>query len=376
MHVQEPDDVAQVRAAVLVPALLGAQRQLPEERAGHADPVRARRRRAGGRRARRHADHACRASCSSPRSSSCRRSAASWPTATTRRSSPSASGCARSPSPGSAATGFFLHSVPVLFVALGLFGVVAALFGPVKYGILPEKLRDGRAVRPATRWLKAQRSWPSSSAPSPAASRWPRQEARRSSSASSSPWHSPPGRSRRSSRPPDPPRRASPSRPIRGSRRWRCCASCKTDRRAVGRRADRVVVLAGRLRGAVAAAGPDQDAHRRQRRRGDHVPGRLHGRHRRRLGAGGAGQPRPAEPGARAAGRAADGRCSRSASPAIASMLAPGAAADRPGRGARLGHRAGVARLPLRPRGRRRPLHRARRSRPCSRGRRWTGARA
>jgi len=40
-----------------------------------------------------------------------------------------------------AAIGFFLHSVPILFVALGLFGVVAALFGPVKYGILPEKLR-------------------------------------------------------------------------------------------------------------------------------------------------------------------------------------------------------------------------------------------
>src|SRR5438132_724732 len=39
-----------------------------------------------------------------------------------------------------AATGFFLHSVPILFVALGLFGVVAALFGPVKYGMLPEKL--------------------------------------------------------------------------------------------------------------------------------------------------------------------------------------------------------------------------------------------
>ncbi|HSR82438.1 MAG TPA: MFS transporter, partial [Hyphomicrobiaceae bacterium] len=40
-----------------------------------------------------------------------------------------------------AAVGFFLHSVPILFVALGLFGVVAALFGPVKYGILPEKLK-------------------------------------------------------------------------------------------------------------------------------------------------------------------------------------------------------------------------------------------
>ena len=45
------------------------------------------------------------------------------------------------PIAGLAATGFFLHSVPILFVALGLFGVVAALFGPVKYGILPEKLK-------------------------------------------------------------------------------------------------------------------------------------------------------------------------------------------------------------------------------------------
>lgn len=39
-----------------------------------------------------------------------------------------------------AAIGFFLHSVPMLFVALGLFGMIAALFGPVKYGLLPEKL--------------------------------------------------------------------------------------------------------------------------------------------------------------------------------------------------------------------------------------------
>jgi acyl-[acyl-carrier-protein]-phospholipid O-acyltransferase / long-chain-fatty-acid--[acyl-carrier-protein] ligase len=44
------------------------------------------------------------------------------------------------PIAGLAALGFFLHSVPILFVALGLFGMVAALFGPVKYGILPEKL--------------------------------------------------------------------------------------------------------------------------------------------------------------------------------------------------------------------------------------------
>ena len=41
------------------------------------------------------------------------------------------------------AAGFFLHSVPLLFVALFLFGVVAALFGPVKYAILPDQLAVG-----------------------------------------------------------------------------------------------------------------------------------------------------------------------------------------------------------------------------------------
>ena len=40
-----------------------------------------------------------------------------------------------------AALGFLLHSVPVLFIALALFGVIGALFGPVKYGILPDHLR-------------------------------------------------------------------------------------------------------------------------------------------------------------------------------------------------------------------------------------------
>ena len=42
-----------------------------------------------------------------------------------------------------AAAGFVGHSVPLLFVALASFGVVAALFGPVKYGILPEQLSTG-----------------------------------------------------------------------------------------------------------------------------------------------------------------------------------------------------------------------------------------
>ncbi len=40
-----------------------------------------------------------------------------------------------------AAIGFGLHSIPVLMTSLGLFGVLAALFGPVKYGILPDHLK-------------------------------------------------------------------------------------------------------------------------------------------------------------------------------------------------------------------------------------------
>jgi len=44
---------------------------------------------------------------------------------------------------GFVATGFFLHSIPLLFVALFLFGAFAALFGPVKYAILPDQLSVG-----------------------------------------------------------------------------------------------------------------------------------------------------------------------------------------------------------------------------------------
>ncbi len=40
-----------------------------------------------------------------------------------------------------AAAGFYLHSIPLLFAALAGFGIISALFGPVKYGILPEKLK-------------------------------------------------------------------------------------------------------------------------------------------------------------------------------------------------------------------------------------------
>src|SRR5271165_6862824 len=41
-----------------------------------------------------------------------------------------------------AVAGFWLHSIPVLFVALFLFGVIEALFGPIKYGILPDHLAE------------------------------------------------------------------------------------------------------------------------------------------------------------------------------------------------------------------------------------------
>src|SRR5579859_45965 len=41
-----------------------------------------------------------------------------------------------------AIAGFWFDSPEVLFVALFLFGVIAALFGPIKYGILPDHLME------------------------------------------------------------------------------------------------------------------------------------------------------------------------------------------------------------------------------------------
>ena len=115
--------------------------------------------------------------------------------------------------------------MPILFVALGLFGVVAALFAPVKYGILPEKLATaelpaGNALVEGATFLAiligtiaggvavattgsaeiivviilalALASWT-----------FAQMILRRR----------------------DPPRRVSPSRPIRGCPRSRCCAS-------------------------------------------------------------------------------------------------------------------------------------------------------
>jgi acyl-[acyl-carrier-protein]-phospholipid O-acyltransferase / long-chain-fatty-acid--[acyl-carrier-protein] ligase len=40
-----------------------------------------------------------------------------------------------------AAIGFALRSLWIMFVALFLFGVISALFGPIKYGILPDHLK-------------------------------------------------------------------------------------------------------------------------------------------------------------------------------------------------------------------------------------------
>jgi acyl-[acyl-carrier-protein]-phospholipid O-acyltransferase/long-chain-fatty-acid--[acyl-carrier-protein] ligase len=48
---------------------------------------------------------------------------------------------------GFAIAGFALHSLALLFAALLLFGVIGALFGPIKYGILPDHLRPEELPR-------------------------------------------------------------------------------------------------------------------------------------------------------------------------------------------------------------------------------------
>src|SRR5689334_22580336 len=42
---------------------------------------------------------------------------------------------------GLGVVGLWLHSVPIMFAVLFMFGVIATLFGPVKYGILPDHLK-------------------------------------------------------------------------------------------------------------------------------------------------------------------------------------------------------------------------------------------
>jgi acyl-[acyl-carrier-protein]-phospholipid O-acyltransferase/long-chain-fatty-acid--[acyl-carrier-protein] ligase len=46
-----------------------------------------------------------------------------------------------------AVAGFAWHALPLLFVALAGFGVISALFGPVKYGILPDHLDETELAR-------------------------------------------------------------------------------------------------------------------------------------------------------------------------------------------------------------------------------------
>ncbi len=48
---------------------------------------------------------------------------------------------------GLAVAGFWFHALPLLFAALAAFGTISALFGPIKYGILPDHL--ARAELPA-----------------------------------------------------------------------------------------------------------------------------------------------------------------------------------------------------------------------------------
>lgn len=42
---------------------------------------------------------------------------------------------------GLGVVGFWLHSIPMMFATLFMFGVIATMFGPVKYGILPDHLK-------------------------------------------------------------------------------------------------------------------------------------------------------------------------------------------------------------------------------------------
>lgn len=53
-----------------------------------------------------------------------------------------------------AVAGIGLSSIPVLMAALFLFGTIAALFGPIKYGILPDHL-ERRELPKANAWIEA-----------------------------------------------------------------------------------------------------------------------------------------------------------------------------------------------------------------------------
>ena len=55
---------------------------------------------------------------------------------------------------GVAVAGIAFGSIPVLMTALFIFGVVSALFGPIKYGILPDHLDKSELPR-ANAWIEA-----------------------------------------------------------------------------------------------------------------------------------------------------------------------------------------------------------------------------
>jgi acyl-[acyl-carrier-protein]-phospholipid O-acyltransferase/long-chain-fatty-acid--[acyl-carrier-protein] ligase len=52
-----------------------------------------------------------------------------------------------------AVAGMAMSSIPILMAALFLFGVIAAMFGPIKYGILPDHLHSRELPR-ANAWIE------------------------------------------------------------------------------------------------------------------------------------------------------------------------------------------------------------------------------
>ncbi len=55
---------------------------------------------------------------------------------------------------GVSVAGIALHSIPVLMTALLMFGVISALFGPIKYGILPDHL-ERKELPKANAWIES-----------------------------------------------------------------------------------------------------------------------------------------------------------------------------------------------------------------------------
>ena len=201
------------------------------------------------------------------------------------------------PIAGLAAIGFYLHSVPILFVTLALFGIIAALFGPVKYGILPEKLQTSEL--PAGNALVEGRDIPGD----PDRHHRRRHCRRRG--------QEPGNRGRRDTRAGGgilgvrahhSRRRAGRARPCHHAQPVDIdvCPAARDQRRPapMGWRAHRFLVLGRRFGCAVAAAGHGQGSHRRHRGGGDAGPHHLRHRHRYRLRTGGTGEPRQTQPDA------------------------------------------------------------------------------